>query len=152
MTEDRAPGDYEVGYGKPPRHTQFQPGRSGNPRGRPRGARGLRAELKAELDERVTIVEEGKSKRVRKLRVVIKALTARAAKGNVAAADKLLSLLIQAEGFEDQRPAKRALSQADQQILDRLLGVDSRAAADPLRSEVTEALSETLEETIDVSR
>ena len=26
--------DYEVGYGKPPRHTRFTKGRSGNPRGR----------------------------------------------------------------------------------------------------------------------
>ena len=29
--------DYEVGYGKPPRHTRFANGRSGNPRGRPHG-------------------------------------------------------------------------------------------------------------------
>src|SRR5215213_6143909 len=27
---------YEVGYRKPPRHTQFKPGQSGNPKGRPR--------------------------------------------------------------------------------------------------------------------
>ncbi len=27
---------YEVGYRKPPRHTQFQKGQSGNPGGRPR--------------------------------------------------------------------------------------------------------------------
>lgn len=36
MTEDDKP--YEVGYGKPPRHTRFVKGRSGNPRGRPRKA------------------------------------------------------------------------------------------------------------------
>jgi Family of unknown function (DUF5681) len=29
-------GDYEVGYRKPPKTTQFQPGQSGNPRGRPK--------------------------------------------------------------------------------------------------------------------
>ena len=27
--------DYEVGYGKPPKHTQFKRGQSGNPNGRP---------------------------------------------------------------------------------------------------------------------
>lgn len=29
---------YLVGYGKPPLHTRFKPGQSGNPRGRPRRA------------------------------------------------------------------------------------------------------------------
>lgn len=33
-SREGAGADYEVGYGKPPRHTRFQPGRSGNPRGR----------------------------------------------------------------------------------------------------------------------
>jgi Family of unknown function (DUF5681) len=32
------PSDYQIGYGKPPRHARYQKGRSGNPRGRPKGA------------------------------------------------------------------------------------------------------------------
>ena len=114
--------DYEVGYGKPPKHTQFQPKESGNPNGRPKGARGLRAELKAELDEMVTITVDGQTKRIRKRRLIIKALAAKAAKGNVAAADKLLALVIQAEGFEDERPATQSLSATDRMILDQFLG------------------------------
>jgi hypothetical protein len=39
--------DDEVGYGKPPKHGQFKPGKSGNPRGRPRGAHGLKGRRKA---------------------------------------------------------------------------------------------------------
>jgi hypothetical protein len=113
--------DDEVGYGKPPKHGQFKPGKSGNPRGRPRGALGLKAELKAELDEFVTITVDGKPKRIRKRRLVIKALAAKAAKGNVAAADKLLSLVIQAEGFEDERPIQKALTDTDNLILSQFL-------------------------------
>ncbi len=116
--------DYDVGYGKPPRPHQFQPGQSGNPRGRPKGAKGLKAELTAELDEFVTITEHGKSKRIRKRRLVIKALAQKAALGNVAAADKLLTLVIQTEGFEDQRAAIRSLSETDNLILARMLGED----------------------------
>jgi Family of unknown function (DUF5681) len=116
-----ATGHYDVGYGKPPKATQFQPGQSGNRRGRPKGAKGLRAELKEELDEYVTITSDGKSRRIRKRRLIIKALAAQAAKGNVSAADKLLALVIQAEGFEDQRPQAKPLSDTDQLILDRML-------------------------------
>jgi hypothetical protein len=120
---------YDVGYGKPPRANQFQPGKSGNPRGRPKGAKGLKSELRAELDEFVTITVDGKSKRIRKRRLVIKALAAKAAKGNVQAADKLLSLVIQAEGFEDERPTRKPLSDTDQLILKQMLGGDDEPDA-----------------------
>src|SRR3954452_22678400 len=41
---------YEVGYGKPPRHTRFEKGRSGNPRGRPKSSKNLATLLAAALD------------------------------------------------------------------------------------------------------
>ena len=72
--------DYEVGYGKPPKHTRFKKNQSGNSRGRPKGARGLKAELEAELNEYVSVTINGKSKRVRKRRLVVAALTAKAIK------------------------------------------------------------------------
>lgn len=124
--------DYEVGFGKPPKHSRFRPKQSGNPNGRPRGAQGLKAELKAELDEMVTITVEGKTKRIRKRRLIIKALAAKAAKGNVAAADKLLALVIQAEGFEDERTATPTLSATDRMILARLLDETPASDAEPI--------------------
>src|SRR5439155_2145375 len=36
MAKKPADADYEVGYGRPPKPSRFQKGRSGNPRGRPR--------------------------------------------------------------------------------------------------------------------
>lgn len=45
----RARGNYTVGYGRPPLATRFQPGRSGNPKGRPRKSRPEPLELPAGL-------------------------------------------------------------------------------------------------------
>ena len=36
MSKETRKIDYEVGYGKPPKNTQFQKGVSGNPKGRPK--------------------------------------------------------------------------------------------------------------------
>ena len=80
---------YEVGYGKPPTHTRFEKGRSGNPRGRPKGARNLETDLAEELGERIRIREDGRDRRVSKQRAMIKALVARAMKGDTRAATAL---------------------------------------------------------------
>lgn len=114
--------DERVGYGRPPREHQFPPGKSGNPRGRPKGAKGLKTELLAEINEQVTITVNGKPQRIRTLRLILKALTQKAAKGNVGAADKLLSLVIEAFGFEDERTAAKELSDTQKLMLAHLLG------------------------------
>ena len=114
--------DFEIGYGKPPRHTQFKPGQSGNTKGRPKGARGLKTDLREELSERVSITENGKTRKISKQQLLIKSLVAQAAKGNVRAADKILSLLMQIFGVEDERTGKTKLSLHDQALLDGLLG------------------------------
>src|SRR6516164_11142205 len=52
-------GDYEVGYRKPPRHTRFNKGQSGNPKGRPGGAKNLSTLLSEALNEPVIVAENG---------------------------------------------------------------------------------------------
>lgn len=77
--------DYEVGYGRPPRHSRFKPGESGNPKGRPKEARNLATELELELKSGVTVREDGAARRVSKRKAVAKALVLKAMRGDTRA-------------------------------------------------------------------
>ncbi|MCH9806882.1 MAG: hypothetical protein K0U74_04050 [Alphaproteobacteria bacterium] len=74
--------EYDVGYGKPPKHTQFQPGQSGNPRGRPKKSKNVDTLLEKELDAIVTLQEGGKPIRITKREAIIKQFVNLAIKGN----------------------------------------------------------------------
>ena len=56
--------DYEVGYRKPPKHTRFQKGKSGNPKGRPKGHKNISTIMKDLMDRTVTIKQNGQERRV----------------------------------------------------------------------------------------
>jgi hypothetical protein len=53
--KDSGDGDSSIGYGRPPMHTRFKPGQSGNVKGRPRGSKNLTTTMTKELNQKVTI-------------------------------------------------------------------------------------------------
>lgn len=89
-----ASNDYEVGYGKPPKHTQFKLGKSGNPQGRPKGTKNLKTDLTEELCEKIVVHEGGSSRQISKQRAVVKSLVTRTLKGDARAANTLLSMMM----------------------------------------------------------
>jgi hypothetical protein len=107
---------YKVGFGRPPKATQFRPGRSGNPKGRPQGSRNLATDLAAELGELITVREDGRHRRVSKQRALIKSLMAKSLQGDVRAAAALLSLY--ARVISDA-PEDEPIEQNELQILRR---------------------------------
>ena len=83
----------EVGRGRPPLHSRFAKGKSGNPAGRPKKDRDLRRLAETELDQPVWINEAGKRVRLTKREIIIKKLVNDAAKGEHKALRTLLSLI-----------------------------------------------------------
>jgi hypothetical protein len=53
---------YEVGYGKPPTHTQYRPGQSGFPAGRRKGVRNLKTDVRRTLTMSVKVREGGRTR------------------------------------------------------------------------------------------
>ena len=58
--DDRKPATYEVGFGKPPAHSRFKPGQSGNPKGRTQGAKCVRTIAKEAFDKKISLREGDK--------------------------------------------------------------------------------------------
>ena len=95
---------YDVGYRKPPLATRFQKGVSGNPRGRPKGARNLSTVVAAALNEKVLITENGRKRRISKFEAAVKQLVNRAAGGEARATQLLLGLIQAGEARAVEAP------------------------------------------------
>ena len=114
-------GDYEVGYGKPPRDGRFKRGQSGNPKGRPTRKRSLSTVLEDVLGEGVlAVVGTGRHKKMTKLQATITQLVNKAASGDPKATQTLLAQLRDTESRSDTGSADAAVTEADQQIIQRI--------------------------------
>jgi len=98
---DPTPGTRsESGYGKPPQPSRFQKGRSGNPRGRPRGSRS-EIPYGSVLGQMVTIREDGRERRVTAAEAFLLQLTQKGLAGDSAAARASMAAIEEARA---QRP------------------------------------------------
>jgi hypothetical protein len=115
-------GDFEVGYGKPPRHTRFKRGQSGNPKGRPSEKKNLSTVLEDALAEAVVaVVGKGRSKKITKFEAIITQLVNKSASGDPKATQQLLPLLREIEGRGDPGSTDpAAITEADRQIIQRI--------------------------------
>lgn len=86
---------YEVGYGKPPAHGRFRPGQSGNPKGRPKARKNFKTELAEELDQKITIQENGVKRRITKRVALLKSQINKGIKGDTRATQLVMSLFLQ---------------------------------------------------------
>ena len=116
------PPDYVVGYGKPPLHTRFQKGRSGNPKGRPKGSKNFATLLTEALDEKVQVTEDGKRRRVSKRELVVKQLVNKSASADLRAIKQLTDIVERAErhAVDSPAPPPPASIAADEEVIAEL--------------------------------
>ena len=111
---------FEAGYGKPPRHTRFKKGQSGNPRGRPKGSKNLTTLLTEALNEPVIVAENGGRRKITMRQAIIKQLVNRSATADWRAIKILLDLVRDIEGrTEPASPETAAFSEADEKVIEQ---------------------------------
>jgi hypothetical protein len=115
-----ATGGERVGYGRPPVASRFRPGRSGNPRGRPRVERSLSAIVAAALRQRITVTENGgRVRHMSKLEATVRQIVNSAVEGEPRST-KLLFALIKADERLAAGPAAKMVSEADAIVIAEL--------------------------------
>ena len=90
--QPKGKADYSVGYGKPPVATQFKPGKSGNPKGRPKAAKGLNTIVRDTLTQKVTVRTVGGEQRISRIEAALHKTIELAMKGNPRALAQLIKL------------------------------------------------------------
>lgn len=126
MTEQEKPegGDYKVGYGKPPIATQFKPGKSGNPKGRPKAAKGLNTIVRKTLSQKVSVRTANGEQRISRIEAALHKTIELAMKGNPRALAQLIKLYADAvpdaKTSVDQRAPDQDLTATDLAILEEL--------------------------------
>ena len=88
-------GPDKVGYGKPPKHSQFKKGQSGNPKGRRKQVQAhepVSRIIRHSLSEEVQGKVNGKTRKMTKLAAIIEVQSAKALKGDTRAAKLVVDL------------------------------------------------------------
>lgn len=91
---------YEIGYRRPPANGQFKKGKSGNPKGRPKGSRNFVTLLEQELAQTITVTENGKKKKLSRMQAMVKRIVAGALQGDQKSVMTLVEIMRRTGRFE----------------------------------------------------
>ena len=112
---------------------RFQPGQSGNRNGRPRKKDTVGASMLTALNEKVTVTEGGKKKKITKAQAAAKQWANKSASGDLRAGKLAFDLAQRAEERAAiAAPVAVALTLSDREIVDRFLARMALIAKEPV--------------------
>ena len=119
---------YEVGYGKPPADTRFKAGRSGNPKGRPKGRKNLKTIIQEVFDAKITVREGGRTRSITKAEGLVLRHFEKALKGDHHAMTALIRMAAEVGLLESSEVQLEAapLSNEEKKILSEILAVQPK--------------------------
>jgi hypothetical protein len=120
LLPNRRAGEKEddVGYGKPPRAHQFKHGESGNPKGRPEGAKSEATILHELLQQKISLNERGRTRRITVLEGIMRRIAEDSLKGNIKSAAFMLNRL---QAMSSGETDEFGLSDDEQAVLETYL-------------------------------
>jgi len=108
----------KVGYRKPPKSTQFKPGRSGNPKGRPKGVQNFETDLQQMLRASVEIESADGIRTVTTQQAALQVLAEKAVNGDTRANQQLINLILRSPKDNKSEAPAMVLDRDDRAILD----------------------------------
>ena len=123
--------DFKIGYRRPPKATQFAPGRSGNPKGRPKGSRSVAAILRDIIQQKIAVTENGTTRRIPVIEVTFRRLAAAAMRSDPRAIKLLLSLVDRYAASPETALQLEAVLAEDRAILAQYLQDSARPGDEP---------------------
>jgi hypothetical protein len=123
--------DYEVGYGRPPVATRFQPGNRCNPRGRPKPRKTVAQLFDEAMNAKVRISVDGKTRTMTKQEVIIHNLVNAAARGDHKATHTLYALKARYQDSTATTINPSDLDAADREILEDFVARASANGTSP---------------------
>lgn len=111
---------YEIGYGKPPKNGQFVAGKSGNPRGRPKGSKNLASVVLRESRQIVLVKGPNGSRKLTKLEASVMQLGTKSAQGDLRAQREFYSLIKKSEESVNSETVAPVVHELDRQMMESI--------------------------------